>query len=815
MRGRIARTGQILLGIYIGYLLHILLFHFFFEYEDPASRLGYDFILDQFSKKYNDDFPIITAYLERYPPDSWVNQHDNENGETSIASPLPSRRVFASDLTRVTFPTFENSKDDEYPKNMNNCGGAYATPLPIVDNFPGEDPYLPWIHDLFPSDDGTLLHLIAQNRRQCDTGESHVDVMKQWEGQVSLFQSIAVRRLNDTEIQRHSLKEDKENGDESRFRLASHDEASSDGMETRFLCRFKSFHPKTKFHYYPITLSQYPFNYEYVNMQKGHNVMFHTEGKENSLFWLSQLQFDCPIPSELVPTVKHGKHVISSAHSDSINDIPLNFMTSALYVDIIPIRTPVRGLRSSFLHSKYGTYSKSKFDPIREWGRNHILPKVDDSGRWENLPICLSQESLLSTVNHINNPTNKNGKYNRLDPSQIESLTTISGVNGSTKLSPITKNKTKPYKLVACTWTSALHNRRGDARTIYGGGDRLKEWITFHLMVGFDHIVVYDNTGANIPVNKKMDITNLTHITNMFPRHQVTHVNWPHKICNNNRPMHPNPGERSSQYAAESSCLERFGPRTEWMASMDIDEYFVPMGEYNEWKSILNKLDKENLKVLKFRSTVARLRLDLAKPYFDDGLIECGNLNQTETPTATKCVAKSDDVTFLRSYNCDYIKSPKPERFQRAMKQIYRPDYVLSHYVHYSTVTTKYVVPNTSNETYAVGTVTKIGRISIKDERFIDEINEGVLIHARTRTPDETAGKSNNNTCKYMEKSACPVGVSCPDDLPFEDNNHKNGFIFGNDRTYCNCWVNRKVENYYDPLLISELNLLNLNNGKK
>ena len=32
---------------------------------------------------------------------------------------------------------------------------------------------------------------------------------------------------------------------------------------------------------------------------------------------------------------------------------------------------------------------------------------------------------------------------------------------------------------------------------------------------------------------------------------------------------HENTGERSTQYAAESSCRARYGPYTEWMASFD------------------------------------------------------------------------------------------------------------------------------------------------------------------------------------------------------------------------------------------------------
>ena len=42
-----------------------------------------------------------------------------------------------------------------------------------------------------------------------------------------------------------------------------------------------------------------------------------------------------------------------------------------------------------------------------------------------------------------------------------------------------------------------------------------------------------------------------------------------------NRPAHKSPGERSSQYAAESSCRERYGDLTEWLTFIDTDEYMV------------------------------------------------------------------------------------------------------------------------------------------------------------------------------------------------------------------------------------------------
>jgi hypothetical protein len=132
----------------------------------------------------------------------------------------------------------------------------------------------------------------------------------------------------------------------------------------------------------------------------------------------------------------------------------------------------------------------------------------------------------------------------------------------------------------------------------------LREWIAFHLMVGFDHVYVYDNT-AHFP-----NSTNLKMVTSLFPVSMVTHVEWPAQVCNNNRPMHSDPGERSSQYAAESSCRERFGPDTDWMASMDPDEYLIPSSQPT-WHNMLDKADSQGLKVMKFRSTRARPRESL------------------------------------------------------------------------------------------------------------------------------------------------------------------------------------------------------------
>jgi len=528
--------------------------------------------------------------------DNWYKNNptsDNEKQQQQQQpiTPLPMRNIHSQNLTRLQFPRmkYASSKTTISTKICNNVPAL----LPI-DEFGStiHDPYLPWIHDLFISrDDGKHVNIIAQNRRRCHKGKFHNDDLKCWEGQVALFQPVALKRVGDSN----------NNGDaKPSYRLSTHEEADSDGVETRFICRFKSldYTQKTTI-YQGETLSTYPFNYEFVNWRKRKKTMVE-DGKEQSFFWLSPLMFNCPIPAHL-----------QQQSSSSSSTITYN---NNLLLDIIPIRTPTRrnDRDGFFFHEGHG--GPTTFDATKNWGTKHVLPKLEDSGRWENLPVCNLQKTPSSSETVETNNNEKSTKVNAIQQQQ----------------STIKKKKKKPHRLVACTWTSALHQRRGNERRITDGKARLREWIAFNLQVGFDHVYVFDNTGANATIfrlkneidpdfgnttssngnNKNNDNRihdDLSSVTNLFPPSQVTRIEWPATICNNNRPAHNDPGERSSQYAAEAACRTRYGPDTDWMASMDPDEYFVPMGNYTSWKEILDRVDgEEGRKVLKFRSTRAR-----------------------------------------------------------------------------------------------------------------------------------------------------------------------------------------------------------------
>ena len=731
----------------------------------------------------NDDWPpVLTVYTE---PGSSYNAWYDEKKQQII--PLPQRNVHEQDLKRHRFPKLSyHSSSNSINNNDNDICNKIPTLLPIDEfGITYSDPYLPWIHDIFLSNDGGNVQIIAQNRRCCHKGKAHKVTMEYWEGQIALFQPVAVKRAQGGSGTSAIGSDGLSNSQQQLYRLSTHEEADKDGLETRFICRFKTIHHTTQsIQYEGETLSTYNYNYEFINWRKGKSTMVEM-GKELAYFWLSPLAFNCPLPLHLRMDQQHQQQKEQNQPS--------------LLLDIIPIRTPVRhnDRDGFFFHRGHG--GPMTFNATKMWGSSHVLPRIEDSGRWENLPVCnIKRQQHLSQLGEKVVEGKSGAVADNRDVAQtaVDTATTVN-------------DKKKPHRLVACTWTSAIHQRRGNERRISDGKARLREWIAFNLAVGFDHIYIFDNTGANATIFRLKDEVDpdfgtdkqankikddLSSVTDLFPSSKVTRIDWPATICNNNRPAHHDPGERSSQYAAEAACRARYGPSTDWMASMDPDEYFVPMGEYTDWKQILDKVDREEGRsVLKFRSTRARPLLHTLIPTYDEGAKEC--THEMAKKGNNQCLTKNESLTYLETYNCEYIKSPKPDRFARAMKQLYRPDFVLSHFVHYSTVT----VDMAREKQYTKGRFIKDRTMNIEVERFVDELNEGVLIHAKTTVPAETFDRY--KMCKLNGPSNCLVGIPCPDDVSFVDALHTKNVFKDENGKFCNCWMNRKVENYWLPKL--------------
>jgi hypothetical protein len=326
------------------------------------------------------------------------------------------------------------------------------------------------------------------------------------------------------------------------------------------------------------TLSRFDFNYEFVLWRKDKLPMFKTTGKDVSTFELSQLLFSCPIPPRF-------QAALSSQHDPS---------SPRLFLDIVPVRTPARVKPLlTFNHTGSRTknlFASSFFDPRASFGNDHVLPPIPDSGRWANLALCPAEKQPQRT-------------------------------------------------LVACTWTAANYNRRGDSAKIHDAASRLREWVLFHQLVGFEHFFVYDNT----QLGDSAATSPLESIASSLGADLVTYHRWPARVCNNNRPNHPNPGERSSQYAAEASCRVRYGASTTWMAFLDTDEYMVP-ANHTRWQEVLKK--KGRFDVLKMKSSRGRPRLRFMVP-----LEQCEFDDRKKTKPATdSCLVQSANASFLRVY---------------------------------------------------------------------------------------------------------------------------------------------------------------------
>ena len=397
----------------------------------------------------DNNMPQLTAYCEPVNQTDWNTQ------------PLPVREK--NELIKVTYP------------HVDSCS-ALPSQWPI-DNPPTDlDPFLPWIHDVFPSPDGQHVIFVAQNRRRCFNGQRywrneelpepvvghkgyvHVDPGRNYfmRPQAALMQHVPVKKVDEVD-------------GEPRYRLASHEDADEDGMETRFICRFKLYDSASSTtEIVGYSLSQFELDYDYHTFRKGYLRTHSEAGYDNHVIWTSQLLFKCPIPQKYHEMVANG---------DTVNGD-----YSKLFVDVVPIRTAPRYTPPrEFLPPRYNfhfTSLEGLFIPDNVWGKEHVLPMIEDSGRWENIPVCMPSLMQHEVV--------KKGT----DLELLRLPDVVMPNKRKTVDVPMKQMGVKIHKVIACTWASATFRTRGNRANVGDGERRLKEWLEFNLLAGFDHIYV-------------------------------------------------------------------------------------------------------------------------------------------------------------------------------------------------------------------------------------------------------------------------------------------------------------------------------------
>lgn len=423
--------------------------------------------------------------------------------------------------------------------------------------------------------------------------------------------------------------------------------------------------------------------------------------------------------------------------------------------DLIPVRTPPRyGPPDEFLVPRYATSVKTsddvRFDPHKEWGEKHILPKFEDSGRWENIPIC--KPSLMTYEPEV--------------------------------LKGPKRNERKKHHLVSCLWASTGYTTRGNRYAINDGQRRLLEWITFNKILGFDHFYIYDNSGAFT------NQSSLQPIRDVFPG-DITVIKWPSRVCNNNPNNVDSVGERSSQYAAETSCRLRFGSHVNWIGQFDIDEYLIPMGNFSSILPLLEKVENEGNKIINFASWRAWPRRthinDPEKTTFKNNKELCDRKDECFELSVKK------NTTMLEAYNCDRQMPGEKSDTMPAEKQIYKADYVKQHFIHYSTITeSSNLNADEFRKKFDI-------RRPFPDplSRFGDEVNEALMLHSKSIARQDTAGWKRNCQKGGTVFDQCRIGFPWPEDGS-NATSDKNGWAY-------NCYVNPRVDNYWAPKVKARL----------
>ena len=131
--------------------------------------------------------------------------------------------------------------------------------------------------------------------------------------------------------------------------------------------------------------------------------------------------------------------------------------------------------------------------------------------------------------------------------------------------------------------------------------------------------------------------------------------------------------------------------------------------------------------------------------------------------------------------------------------QIFRPDYVLHHFVHYSTVTQESVM---TEKDHIKNKLPGNWRRQYKEKhaRFSNELNEATMLHSKAVAIKDTLSWESN--CKTFTRM-CRLGTSFPRDL---DEKALNETIRDDDGYVYNCYINEKIEDFWVPKLQDAMN---------
>lgn len=162
----------------------------------------------------------------------------------------------------------------------------------------------------------------------------------------------------------------------------------------------------------------------------------------------------------------------------------------------------------------------------------------------------------------------------------------------------------------------------------------LREWVEYHLMIGFDHLYLYDNNSTD---------DYQTELRPYIEAGKVTLTIW---------------SKDFSQMEAYRECLTKYRKETQWLLWLDIDEFFVPRysKDVNKW---IKSYEKYPSIVVwwKMFGTGGRWKHDFGKPVIEQYTIS----HQGYFLHRGKCFVNTDyDLAYWddMSHHVSVVKYP-------------------------------------------------------------------------------------------------------------------------------------------------------------
>jgi len=116
--------------------------------------------------------------------------------------------------------------------------------------------------------------------------------------------------------------------------------------------------------------------------------------------------------------------------------------------------------------------------------------------------------------------------------------------------------------------------------------DYIREWLEYHLMMGVDHMYLYDQDGGL----DAMELLRPYEKTGLVTRHPWTHFDG----TKHDKTTHF--WERDKSHIAYSHCAMNYRKESHWIQKLDIDEFLVTNDGSNDLKDWVKTLDITRVK---------------------------------------------------------------------------------------------------------------------------------------------------------------------------------------------------------------------------